>query len=286
MSDFDREAEREKLREKYERDKQKREASERMSELLLQGATMTNRHCPACQSPVFRYDGRSFCPTCEREVTEDGELRGGDEPAAADPEANAGGSMGSDANAGESTDPDAGSTADREGGDAAADREGGDAAADREGGDAAADSKAEAEADSRPDPQSETATNRTPEPAAEGDRKAGGERAEATESAPPTPSRDRRPARVDPPATSDAEPPAGRSGSDTDAGEGERSRTRQRAEETRSERGTLRDAERTLVEEVASLTRRAEETRDVGRKRDLLAAAREAAETLEAVRRL
>ena len=31
MSDFDREAEREKLREKYERDKQKREASERMS---------------------------------------------------------------------------------------------------------------------------------------------------------------------------------------------------------------------------------------------------------------
>ena len=268
MSDFDREAEREKLREKYERDKQKREASERMSELLLQGATMTNRHCPACQSPVFRYDGRSFCPTCEREVTEDGELRGGEEPAAADSEANAGGSMGSDANAGESTDPDAGSTADRE------------------GGDAAADSKAEAEADSRPDPQSETATNRTPEPADGGDRKAGGERAEATESAPPTPSRDRRPTRVDPPATSDTEPPAGRSGSDTDAGEGERSRTRQRAGETRSERGTLREAERTLVEEVASLTRRAEETRDVGRKRDLLAAAREAAETLEAVRRL
>jgi uncharacterized Zn finger protein (UPF0148 family) len=262
MSDFDREAEREKLREKYERDKQKREASERMSELLLQGATMTNRHCPACQSPVFRYDGRSFCPTCEREVTEDGELRGADEPAAADPEANAR----------ESTDPDAGS------------------AADREGGDAAADSGAEAEADSRLDPQSETATNRTPEPAAEGDRKAGGERAEATESAPPTPSRDRRPARVDPPATSDAEPPAGRSRSDADAdadaGEGEQSRTRQRAEETRSERGTLRDAERTLVEEVASLTRRAEETRDVGRKRDLLAAAREAAETLKAVRRL
>ncbi len=262
MSDFDREAEREKLREKYERDKQKRKASERMSDLLLQGATLTNRHCPACQSPVFRYDGRSFCPTCEREVTEDGELRGGDEPAAADPEANAR----------ESTDPDAGS------------------AADREGGDAAADSGAEAEADGRLDPQSETATNRTPEPAAEGDRKAGGKRAEATESAPPTPSRDRRPARVDPPATSDAEPPAGRSGSDADAdadaGEGEQSRTRQRAEETRSERGTLREAERTLIEEIASLTRRAEETRDVGRKRDLLAAAREAAETLEAVRRL
>jgi len=40
------------------------------------------------------------------------------------------------------------------------------------------------------------------------------------------------------------------------------------------------------VAEIGSLTRRAEETRDVGRKRDLLAAAREAAETLETVRRL
>ena len=34
MSDFDEEKERERLREKYEQDKQKREASERMSELL------------------------------------------------------------------------------------------------------------------------------------------------------------------------------------------------------------------------------------------------------------
>ena len=83
MSDFDREAEREKLREKYERDKEKRAASERMSELLLQGATMTNRHCPACRSPVFRYDGREFCPTCEKEVTEDGELLDGDDGRAA-----------------------------------------------------------------------------------------------------------------------------------------------------------------------------------------------------------
>ncbi|PSQ35528.1 hypothetical protein BRD11_02530, partial [Halobacteriales archaeon SW_12_69_24] len=74
MSDeFDRDAEREKLREKYERDQQKREASERMSELLLQGATMTNRHCPECQSPVFTYEGTAFCPTCEREVTEESE---------------------------------------------------------------------------------------------------------------------------------------------------------------------------------------------------------------------
>ncbi len=61
---FDEEAERERLREKYERDKQRREATQKMSELLLQGATMTNRHCEECGSPIFRYDGEEFCPSC------------------------------------------------------------------------------------------------------------------------------------------------------------------------------------------------------------------------------
>jgi uncharacterized Zn finger protein (UPF0148 family) len=70
MSDFDKEAEREKLREKYERDKQKREATEQMSELLLKGATMTNTHCGTCGDPIFRYDGQEFCPTCEEVVTD------------------------------------------------------------------------------------------------------------------------------------------------------------------------------------------------------------------------
>jgi uncharacterized Zn finger protein (UPF0148 family) len=64
MSDFDREAEREKLREQFERDKQKREQSERMSELLLKGATMTNKHCDTCGDPIFRHEGQEFCPTC------------------------------------------------------------------------------------------------------------------------------------------------------------------------------------------------------------------------------
>lgn len=68
MSDFDKEAEREKLREKYEQDQQKREATEKMSELLLQGATMTNAHCSECGDPVFRYDGQEFCATCEKPV--------------------------------------------------------------------------------------------------------------------------------------------------------------------------------------------------------------------------
>lgn len=72
MSDFDKEAERERLREKYEKDKKEREATERMSELLLQGATMTNAHCSECGDPIFRYDGQEFCATCERPVDRDG----------------------------------------------------------------------------------------------------------------------------------------------------------------------------------------------------------------------
>ena len=72
MSDFDKEAEREKLREKYEKDQQRRETTEKMSELLLQGATMTNNHCADCGDPIFRYDGQEFCPTCERPVDSGG----------------------------------------------------------------------------------------------------------------------------------------------------------------------------------------------------------------------
>jgi len=80
MSDFDKEAEREKLREKYEHDKDKREATEQMSELLLKGATMTNAHCSQCGDPIFRYDGQEFCPTCEKAVERDtGNEGGGDE---------------------------------------------------------------------------------------------------------------------------------------------------------------------------------------------------------------
>ncbi|AZH23976.1 Sjogren's syndrome/scleroderma autoantigen 1 family protein [Haloplanus aerogenes] len=65
MSGFDEEAERERLREKYEQDQEKRAATQRMSELLLKGATMTNSHCDTCGDPLFRYDGQTFCPTCQ-----------------------------------------------------------------------------------------------------------------------------------------------------------------------------------------------------------------------------
>jgi len=80
---FDREAERERLEEKYERDQQRREATQQMSELLLKGATMTNHHCDACGSPIFRHDGEEFCPNCggATGVQEDQAAAGGQETA-------------------------------------------------------------------------------------------------------------------------------------------------------------------------------------------------------------
>ncbi|ACV46933.1 MULTISPECIES: Sjogren's syndrome/scleroderma autoantigen 1 family protein [Halomicrobium] len=68
MSDFDKETEREKLREKYGDAESDREATEQMSDLLLKGATMTNAHCNNCGDPIFRYDGQEFCPTCQQPV--------------------------------------------------------------------------------------------------------------------------------------------------------------------------------------------------------------------------
>jgi len=67
-SDFDKEAERERLREKYEEDQADREAAQQMSDLLLKGATMTNAHCDQCGSPIFRSDGQEFCPSCSQEA--------------------------------------------------------------------------------------------------------------------------------------------------------------------------------------------------------------------------
>jgi uncharacterized Zn finger protein (UPF0148 family) len=82
MSDFDREAERERLREKYEQDREKRQSTQRMSELLLRGATMTDSHCDDCGDPIFRYDGQEFCATCRAEgAPEPADTAGETEPA-------------------------------------------------------------------------------------------------------------------------------------------------------------------------------------------------------------
>lgn len=70
MSEFDKEAERERLREKYAEEEADRASTQHMSELLLQGMTMTDRHCPECTSPLFRDGDRLFCPECQRDVVE------------------------------------------------------------------------------------------------------------------------------------------------------------------------------------------------------------------------
>jgi Uncharacterized Zn-finger containing protein len=88
VSDFDEEAERERLREKYEQDSERRAETQQMSELLLKGATMTNAHCGTCGSPIFRYDGQEFCPTCqsrnaENEAADNGSMKQSDAKTAA-----------------------------------------------------------------------------------------------------------------------------------------------------------------------------------------------------------
>ncbi|NHN46160.1 hypothetical protein G9464_00915 [Halostella sp. JP-L12] len=77
MSDFDKEAEREKLREQFEAEEADRKHTQQMSELLLKGATMTNAHCEECGDPIFRYDGQTFCPTCQAPAEGQGQQAGG-----------------------------------------------------------------------------------------------------------------------------------------------------------------------------------------------------------------
>jgi uncharacterized Zn finger protein (UPF0148 family) len=229
MSDFDREAEREKLREKYERDEQKREHSERMSELLLKGATMTNVHCDDCGDPIFRYDGQEFCPTCQREVGT------GAPPEAADAPGQ---------------DPD---IPDESGSDPTVD------AADRApdaGSDVVADgvvADAGAEPASTPEP-SATAGDERPDPDGTAEGAAGG---------------------------------SGRADAGRDAAAGQSARSGSPAEQRPGSRpgdGDLAEARAALVRTLADAARRAEATTDPRTRRDPLAAAREAAEALSALR--
>ena len=81
---FDREAERRKLEEKYGDDDQRRASTQRMSDLLLKGATMTNSHCDTCGDPIFRQNGQEFCPTCSANAAGNGAEAADEEPATAD----------------------------------------------------------------------------------------------------------------------------------------------------------------------------------------------------------
>jgi uncharacterized Zn finger protein (UPF0148 family) len=239
MSDFDKEAEREKLREQFERDRERREQSERMSELLLKGATMTNKHHD-CGSPIFRWEGEEFCPTCESPVGAGGEEATAEGPAEATETPDASGA----------TEPPGAAERAEGTADAAADRPTDrPTASDAEAGevDVAVESPADGNGASGESPGTATAEEPT----------------DATER-PPEPSRE--PARSAPePGPADAGRPAdGRSAGDDVA----------------AARASL---ERTL----ADVARQAEGTGtdDLARKRNLIAAAREAAEALEATRR-
>jgi uncharacterized Zn finger protein (UPF0148 family) len=255
MSDFDKEAERQRLREKYEKDRRKREATQRMSELLLKGATMTNKHCDTCGDPIFRYDGREFCPTCEAA----GAAAGGEE--GVEPTDGGDGAT-DDATTVEIRDAHADETA-RDRGDA----DGSTTAAGTEADDAAAGGPEETPASA----PSERATPTDGEATT-----AAGETA--------TPGEDVR-------ATRDA----GASGRGRDpAGRGPAGRDPERVEPTA---GTSRSADAaraaadlggvrdSLTRTLARYVEAAEAADDPRRAREYLAAAREAAETLAALRR-
>ena len=199
--DFDKEAERKRLREKYEADREDREATERMSELLLQGATMTNQHCDTCGTPIFRYQGRTFCPTCQEE-------RGQAQAQEAAPEA------GGEAEEGQPS-ADAGKVA-------------------HEGG---------------------------PEPDAEAEASAGQPGAE--------PGRGPQVGHPGGAASPGSPAPDQRSAGARTGGAGQSAPA-----------GSLDEARQSLVQTITSLTRRAAATEDPRQAKELLAAAREAAETL------
>ncbi|WP_132059232.1 Sjogren's syndrome/scleroderma autoantigen 1 family protein [Halorussus amylolyticus] len=210
-SGFDKEAEREKLREKYEQDKKDRENTQRMSELLLQGATMTGKHCNECGDPIFRYDGQEFCPTCQREVD-------GGRGEAADAGKNE--TESADDDRGEPTDP-----------------------------------TTQTEAANRTTDEPEGASTDEPRVEIDGVRVADRHA-------------DRSNLRDPPSQRGRNHDHSGRSASGSKAGTAD-----------------LSPARESLVRTLTDLARRAEETDDVARARDLLAATREAAEALAALDR-
>jgi uncharacterized Zn finger protein (UPF0148 family) len=213
---FDREAEKERLREKYEQDKQDRQATEHMSELLLKGATMTNRHCDDCGNPIFRYDGQEFCSVCGeggQEGATDGQQAGtGKQQTAAGQQPATGGQPAAD-----QKQPGTGQPADADQGAPGGQQPG------------AADER--------------TAAGQQPAAAGRSDAARTPQFGQGAQSGQPTPQ-------------------ATAGDADLDA------------------------ARASLARTITQLSRRAEETRDAGHARDLLAAAREAAETLAELERL
>jgi uncharacterized Zn finger protein (UPF0148 family) len=256
MSDFDKEAEREKLREKYERDSNEREATERMSELLLQGATMTNAHCSECSDPIFRYDGQEFCATCERAV-----------------ERNTG-----DADTSESDDTDGSTAADQSSGGIEVTSP--DDTQVQFGGDVEQDQPSTGDTE-QPDATDTASSGNGAEPTS-ADRDtpetAGAESADAGRTAP-----------ADSTASDDSRPPERADGTDAYRDLDDRAPRRESPTggSTRQSPtdGDVATAEASLVRSLVRFSERAEATEDPRQARDELSAAREAAEALAALRR-
>jgi uncharacterized Zn finger protein (UPF0148 family) len=259
MSDFDEEAERERLREKYERDQQRREATEQMSELLLQGATMTNAHCSECNDPIFRYDGQEFCPTCEKPVD-----RGTNGTGDSGEDATQGADEREDHEEIQVTSPD-------------------DSARVAFGSDAGEQSQPATTNDSRrrdrpPESEPQDSSTGRPgdgtEPSRQTQRQAGTEREQM--SADPTRQTDDRSPRGGDDAQTHSVP-----GVDPEPRDGSQTGHPDRSE---SHDGHVMAARDSLERTLASFARKAEATDDPQRAREYLAAAREAAETMAALR--
>ena len=212
MSDFDKEAEREKLRKKYADDEDKRANTKRMSELLLKGATMTNQHCDACGDPLFRHNGQTFCPTCQADSQQ-----------------------------------------------AAAQSDGTQQPTDQAGD---ADQPQPASAESTP----EQPANNTPQP---------------NQSTPTQPATNGQPTQADNQPTNTSQSPATQSSQPTSA-QPSQSTPQPSSPATAGDSG-LSDARESLAATVTRFSQRAAETDDPRRAKELLSAAREAAETLRAL---
>ncbi|MFB6112599.1 MAG: Sjogren's syndrome/scleroderma autoantigen 1 family protein [Halodesulfurarchaeum sp.] len=252
MSDgFDKEAERERLREKYEKDQEDREATERMSELLLQGATMTNKHCDSCGTPIFRYEGQEFCPTCQVVTRESEEAHSTGTDSAADTAVEGTGTAaqahGADAQESETAAQEPGADAQEPETAAQAPESAGEGSG-----------RAEQSPASRTDrPDAGTTDGAETEPAGENDTAAVGTGSERQDS---------------------------ESGKGTVAGEATAADTTQVRSAESTERPSFEETTATLLETITTLSRRAAREDEPRRAKELLAAAREAAETLEAVR--
>ena len=231
--DFDKEAEREKLREQFERDEQRRQATRKMSDLLLKGATMTNKHCDQCGSPIFRYEGQEFCPECQAVVGGEGEQAAEMEAPAEDTDA-------------ESAPPEDGATPETP---------------DEAGGPATEpEPSPEREPAVESEPTGEPEPTPHPEPTPDESAVAGSDLGHPTVRPDETPA-SRRPPRQREPAVEAGGVPSP------------------------TETGDLAEAQASLRDALTRFANRAAETDDPRQAREYLAAAREAAEALAALRR-